>query len=105
VEDIPFDNSCRGSWRWTATVIVLVDVDIAATSREFIVFCEAEVVMLVAAAASVTATSSAASATTPSSHALESVAIPSLSTDRTVVDEAQIACGSPIRHDWRRGRR
>jgi hypothetical protein len=84
----------NNSGRRRTTVEVFVDVYIATASWKTIVFSEAEVVVFLATA---TPASLGLVTTTPStSHALESIAIPSLTVSQSVVNTAKISRRSSI---------
>jgi hypothetical protein len=100
-ESLPLhDAGGRGR---SATVIVLMDVDVAAASREAIVLSKAEMVMFTTTASTATSTAATVTATTSSSttgtpHTLESVTIPALARNGRVLAITKVSCGSSVGH-------
>jgi hypothetical protein len=79
-EAVPLCNTNRRSAGRSAAVKVFVNINVAAASREAVVLLEAEVVLF-----AVTAARRAPGTTATPSHALEPVAVPTLTSTRLVV--------------------
>lgn len=79
-EAVPLCNTNRRSAGRGAAVKVFMDINVAATSREAVMLLESEVILLAIAAAG-----RASSTTAAPSHALEPVAVPTLTSARFVI--------------------